>query len=178
MTTVTRYHPLLVALHWILAVLVIGNLAAGMFVLDAMANSDPAKAGMIRLHMLGGFAIGAFIVVRLLTRVTTKKPPPAKGGRAAHILARVTHWAFYLVIIGMVVSGLGTAQLAGLFPLLQGQPVDLSRINEVPPIQGHRILANVLLGLIALHLAGTLYHYLAQRENPLARMWFGKRAAE
>ncbi len=178
MKTVTRYHPLLVALHWVLGILIVLNLIGGMFFVDKLADADPEKANALRGHMTFGIVIGVLIVVRLLTRVTTKKPGPAHGGRAAHIVARITHWSFYAVVIGMVVSGLGTAQLAGLFPLLQGQPVDLTRINQVPPIQGHRLLANVLIGLIVLHLAGTLYHYIAQRENLLRRMWFGKRVAE
>lgn len=174
-TMVRRYHPLLVALHWVLAFLVIGNLAGGMLVLDRLANSDPAKADILRWHMLGGLTIGALIVVRLITRVATAKPGPADGGRAAHMLARITHWGFYVAIIGMVVSGLGMAQLGGLFPLLQGLPVTLPDFDTLPPLQGHRLLATVLIVLLALHLAGTLWHMVGKREPLLSRMWFGKR---
>lgn len=172
---VTRYHPLLVALHWLLALLIVGNLAAGFLVLEAMANSDPAKLDILRLHMLSGITIGVLMVARIVTRLTTKKPGPADGGRAAHVLAGVTHWGFYLAVFGMVVSGLGMAQLGGLFPLLSGQSVVLPDFETLPPYNGHAILAIVIAVLFALHLAGVIYHQLVKDEPLTARMWFGPR---
>lgn len=172
---VERYHPLLVTLHWLLALLIIGNLAAGMLILENMANADPAKADILRWHMTGGLIIGALIVVRLIVRVATRKPPAAEGGRAAHLLARITHWGFYVAVVGMVVSGLGMAQLGGLFPILSGQKVILPDFETLPPYAGHGILATVLLVLLALHIAGTLYHLFVKREPLLKRMWFGRR---
>ena len=43
MRLVSRYHPLLVALHWLLAVLIILMLAGGFFLLARLANADPQK---------------------------------------------------------------------------------------------------------------------------------------
>ena len=54
MKQVFRYHPLLVTLHWVLAVLIIAALAMGFFVLAAMPNVDPQKIGVLRVHMAGG----------------------------------------------------------------------------------------------------------------------------
>ena len=54
MKQVSRYHPLLVSLHWVLAVLIITALAMGFFVLAAMPNVDPQKIGVLRVHMAGG----------------------------------------------------------------------------------------------------------------------------
>lgn len=39
-----RYHPLLVALHWLLAILIIAALFAGFFLLAAMPNSARKKS--------------------------------------------------------------------------------------------------------------------------------------
>jgi cytochrome b561 len=38
---VSRYHPLLVTLHWLLAALIVATLCIGFFLLAPMPNIDP-----------------------------------------------------------------------------------------------------------------------------------------
>lgn len=173
---VTRYHPALVALHWLLAVLVVMELAAGLLVLAQTANGDPSKAGGLRIHMTFGVIVGALIVARLFVRVNTRKPPPASGGAIVHHLARANHWAFYVALIGMVASGLGMAIEGGLLPLLQGEAVTLPEFESLAMFPVHVLLSRVVLALLALHLAGVAFHLLWHRENLLRRVWFGRRA--
>ena len=66
MKRVSRYHPLLVTLHWALALLIIAALALGFFGLAATPNSDLQKIGVLRLHMAGGMLILALMVVRFI----------------------------------------------------------------------------------------------------------------
>lgn len=173
-----RYHPLLVALHWLLAILIIGNLAAGKLLLDNLADSDPQKLEVLRLHMMGGFAILSLLAVRLVTRFSTAKPGAAHASRGLNWLAGFSHVALYLVTLAMAITGLGTAQLAELFPLLQGETVSLPQDwSEIAPHAGHELFSSVLIGLIALHFAGALYH-MVKRDGTAGRMWFGKREAE
>lgn len=176
---VARYHPLLVALHWLVALLIVGNLIVGAFVLEPLANTDPAKLAVLRWHMVGGVAILALMLVRIVTRLATVKPSPASGGRWAHRLARTTHWLFYAAIFAMTISGLGMAQLGGFLPLIGGAPVTLPvRFDTLPPHAGHALFAVVLAVLFALHLAGVAYHVFVKREPLLRRMAFGPRADE
>lgn len=172
---VTRYHPGLVALHWILAALVVMELAAGLLVLAKAANSDPSKADGLRMQMTFGVIVGVLIVARLLVRVKTRKPPPAAGGWFAHVLARANHWAFYAALIGMVASGLGMAIQGGLLPLLRGEAVTLPEFETLATYPVHVLLSRAVLALLALHLAGVAYHLLWHRENLLRRVWFGPR---
>jgi hypothetical protein len=44
----SRYHPVLVTLHWLLAVLILAALAVGFFALAAMENADPRKIAVRR----------------------------------------------------------------------------------------------------------------------------------
>src|SRR3974377_1973837 len=57
MVQVSRYHPLLVALHWALAVLIMAALALGALVMVKIANSDPMNLEALRSHMTGGVLI-------------------------------------------------------------------------------------------------------------------------
>lgn len=173
---VERYHPALVLLHWFLAAAIIGNLAAGGLILSEMPNDDPAKPGLLRLHMITGLTILALMAVRLIVRLFTKKPPvPHKSGLLKW-LAILNHWALYLVTFAMLSTGLGMAALGNLFPLLGGANIPLpASFDQLPPYAGHALFATVLIALIALHLAGVVYHYAVKRENLLSRMWFGPR---
>lgn len=176
-STVTRYHPLLVALHWLLAVLIIGNLAGGLAVLDRLADSDPEKLGILRLHMAGGLVVLGLMLVRIVTRFATARPRPAHAGGPLRWLAAASHGLLYVLVLAMAVTGLGMAQLAGLFPILAGKAVALPQDwSAIAPHAGHELFARVLLALLALHVAGFVHHVL-RRDGMAARMWFGRRAA-
>lgn len=173
---VTRYHPLIVALHWMLALLILGNLAGGLYA-HSLPN-DAGKLWILRAHMLGGLAILALMLLRLATRFATAKPPIPHRSAGLRALALVNHWGLYLVTLAMVSTGLGTVAATNLFPLLGGEAVRLPASFEIAqPFEGHELFKWVLMGLIALHLAGAAWHRLAHRENILPRMWFGPRAA-
>jgi cytochrome b561 len=174
---VSRYHPLLVALHWLLALLIIGNLAGGLLVLDNLADTDPEKQQILRLHMAGGLIVLGLMLVRIVTRFTTARPLPAHAHGPLRWLAAASHGLLYVLILAMAVTGLGTAQLAGLFPILEGKPVTLpTDWSTIAPHAGHELFARVIVAVIGLHLAGWLYHAV-RRDGTAARMWFGARRA-
>jgi cytochrome b561 len=57
MAEVSRYHAMLVALHWLLAALIILALALGALVMAKLSNTDPMKLEALRSHMIGGALI-------------------------------------------------------------------------------------------------------------------------
>ena len=116
-----RYHPLLVSLHWLMALMLLLSLAAGGLFLANLPPDSPQKLMGLGGHMAGGMAIGVLLVIRLATRVTTTHPPRAQTG--SDLLDRIgiwTHRLFYVLIAGMVLTGLATAIGAGLFPIVYG----------------------------------------------------------
>src|ERR1700737_685980 len=56
---VSRYHPLLVLLHWLLAVLIVAMLCIGFMVLEPMPNVDPGADGNPRYHPYADVETGA-----------------------------------------------------------------------------------------------------------------------
>src|SRR5215469_6709225 len=74
MAQVSRYHPLLVALHWLLAFLTIAALALGALVMAKIPNTDPMKLEALRSHMIGGTLILVMMLVRLVLRTRTEHP--------------------------------------------------------------------------------------------------------
>ena len=176
MTLVSRYHPLLVALHWILAVLIIAALALGALVMAKIPNSDPMKFEALLSHMIGGSLILVLMLVRLVVRLRTEHPAqPSTGVRMLDRLAWVSHRMLYGAVLGMAISGLIMALQTGLPGILFGGgalPADF----WVYPIRSvHYVISRVLMTVIALHIAGALYHTLLLRDGLLRRMFFGRR---
>src|SRR5215469_10708368 len=104
---VSRYHPALVALHWLLAALIVAALAIGALKMVNIPNGDPLKLEALRAHMAGGAFIGALMLARLFVRTGTARPAPATAGRSGlDALARASHRLFYLLVLAMPASGL------------------------------------------------------------------------
>jgi cytochrome b561 len=68
MKQVSRYHPLLVTLHWVLAVLIVAALAIGFLGLAPTPNSDPRKIAVLRVHLAGGMLILVLMGIRFIAR--------------------------------------------------------------------------------------------------------------
>ena len=177
MTSVSRYHPLLVALHWLLAALIVAALFLGAVVMARIPNGDPMKIEALRSHMLGGLAILLLMLVRLGVRLGTARPRPATAGSSfLDALARWSHRLLYVGVIGMGVSGAVMALQTRLPWILFAHEGQLPASFWDFPIRSvHYAFSRLLMGLIALHLAGALYHALFLRDGLLGRMGFGRR---
>ncbi len=122
MSQVSRYHPVLVALHWLLALLVPVALILGGWVMAKIPNDSPAKIDALRGHMAGGLLILTLMLLRFLVRSRTRLPPPANSGSSFFDgLARVSHYALYVGVIGMAVAGLVLAIQSGMIAILFGE---------------------------------------------------------
>ena len=174
----TRYHPLLVALHWIMAVMVVVSLFFGKVLLSTMSNADPQKLQGLAGHMTVGLALGALLLLRLAVRFASAKPPHAETGSA--LLDKVgiaTHWIMYALVALMVLSGLGTALSGGLFPIVfggNGEPLP-ANLSTLAPRMAHGLISNLLVLLVLLHACAALYHQFYLRDGLFRRMWFGNR---
>ena len=177
MPQVSRYHPALVVLHWLLAILIPTALALGVLVVAKIPNSDPMKAEALRGHMAGGILILTLMLLRLLIRFATRHPAAASTGNSLFDrLAWVSHRLLYLAVIGMAAVGLMMAIETGILGILIGQHPQIPADFWVYNLRhAHYLISRVLMVLIALHIAGALYHTLNRRDGLLRRMWFGRR---
>jgi cytochrome b561 len=178
MKQVSRYHPLLVTLHWLLAVLIIAALAIGFFWLSAMPNSDPRKINVLLVHMAGGMLILALMVIRFIVRWWTAKPPAATTGNPR--LDRITlviHYGFYILVVLMAGTGFATAILARLNEIVfagSGEPL-LPTLMIFPTRVAHGYIALLLACFIILHVAAAIYHQFVRKDGVIRRMFFGRR---
>jgi len=166
-----RYNPILVALHWLIALLVFAALAAGFFV-KGLPN-EPAKWGPLGIHMRIGQIILFLMIARLIIRFVTKRPAPADtGNKLLNMAAGVVHALLYIGVIAMAIAGMGTAAQAGLNQPGASLPEDFFAF---PARYGHAYVAIILLVLIVGHVGAWAYHQFIRKDNLFSRMWFGKR---
>ncbi len=175
--TPKKFHPALVSLHWLIALLVFTNIALA---ISAERGPDQiAGIPVMNIHMLFGISILLLLIVRLLIRFTTRHPAAADAGHPLlNKVGALTHWGLYLLVFGMTSTGIiltaSTNRLARLF----GLAVDPNRPrNELGLSIGefHGVIAGLLMLLIFLHIGAALYHQFIRKDDLLSRMWFGKR---
>lgn len=182
---VSRYHPLLVTIHWLMALLVIATLLTAKLGLDPTPNSDPDKVMMLRIHMIVGLFLGTLLVIRLITRYTTAKPPAADTEHVWMNRARKTvHFLLYFLLFSQVFTGVALALIPELYPtgtnlftiVFGGADQSLPESFSGHPVRsGHGLYSTLLLVFILLHLGAALYHQFGIKDNLMARMWFGQR---
>lgn len=164
-----RYHPLLVALHWLLAALILFSLGMGMLSLKEIPNASPDKLFALRGHMVAGIAILALTLVRLVVLARTPRPAPASTA------SRIGHVSLYAAVVLMAASGIALAAQAGLRAIVFGGVGTLPEsFAAFTPRAVHGVLAWVLLALIAVHVLAALYHQFVRHDHLLRRMGFGR----
>lgn len=173
-----RYHPILVTLHWVLAAMVVGGLVMGGQVLAKTPNSDPFKMLSLKMHMSVGILILVLMVLRLVVRFMTKKPPHADIGNALlNKGASAAHYVLYALVIAMSASGLAIAFAADLPAIVFGGsgealPADF---NDIAPRAAHGVLSLLLKLVIAGHVLAALYHQFVRKDSLFSRVWYGAR---
>jgi cytochrome b561 len=174
----SRHHPALVALHWSSAMLVLAAIASGMIWLRETPNSSPDKIVQLRVHIILGITILELTVAQFAARALASRPVRATTGIVLFDrLAVVTHLGLYAAVIVMALSGIATAALTDLLPILfGGSGVPLPQtFDELLPRKAHGVAAKIIIGLVSLHLLGALYHQVFRKDALLRRMWFGRR---
>lgn len=175
-SSAARYSRGAIALHWIIALLIVLN-----FVVAWLAEDAPKEdaAVMMGNHKAIGITILALTVARIVWRLTHKAPPLLESLKAWEAaLAKVTHGLFYLLMIAIPVAGWGLASAYG-----KGKPVSMFGLFDVPALPVghdkatvgmfhdlHEVTATLMLVLFVLHVGAALKHQFLDKDGTLARM--------
>jgi cytochrome b561 len=171
-----RYTSTAIALHWLVAVLLLGQFAFGL-VLGEIPRGTPARGLYVNLHKSTGILIGLLIVLRIVWRLT-HTPPPLPGTMPAwqQYAARFSHAALYLCMLMLPLSG----YLASNF---SKYGVKFFNLVLLPPWgpddktlyaifnQTHRLAALLLALFVGLHVLAVAKHMLIDHDGLLLRMW-------
>ncbi|WP_395670487.1 cytochrome b [Phenylobacterium sp.] len=168
-----RYATVSIALHWITALLVIGQIGLIM----AVDAEGPNARTFAMIHKSDGIMILLLTTVRLLWRLGHPLAPlPDETPRWQAFIARATHVLFYVLLFAFPLTGWAASSVMdrpipiyGLFnwPLL---PLEGDRETARSIMDIHRTGAKLLYVLLVLHVAGALKHHFIERNGVLHRM--------
>jgi len=167
------------ALHWLLALLLLGLFSLGVYMTDLPFS--PQRLKLYNWHKWAGISFLALSVLRLAWRVTHRPPAlpdrivqamPAWQTRAYH----ATHHLLYLLFFAVPVLGWAYSSAAGfpivwfgVIPLPDLLSADKALAEVIKPL--HKLAALALMGLVSLHIAAALKHQWVDRDGLLLRMW-------
>src|SRR5689334_18376944 len=96
-----RYSGVAIAFHWIIALLLIVNLAVGL-----LHDAIPALRAWMPGHKAIGITVLALTAGRIAWRLAHRAPPlPAQTPAWEKGLAHATHWTLYALLLLMPLSG-------------------------------------------------------------------------
>jgi cytochrome b561 len=171
-----RYTAPAIALHWLIALLLLGQFAFGLL-LDDIPRGTPARGIYVNLHKSSGILIGLLILVRIGWRLTHKPPPlpPSMPAWQRHA-ARISHVMLYLCMAMLPLSGYLASNFSRhgikFFNLVHWQPWGPDDKTWYALFNGiHHLAALLLAVFVALHLLAVAKHILIDRDGLLLRMW-------
>lgn len=178
-----RYSKVAIALHWLIAILMIGNFIGAQV---AEGLGEEAEHFIMGNHKAFGIIVLLLTVVRIAWRLG-HRPPPLDS----HLkmwekgLAHATHALFYIMMLALPITGW---MMTSAHP--KAPPISIFGLFDFPKLpilgdkmlggighEGHEIMGTLLLVTVALHILGALKHSIIDKRPSLSRMTFrGPRA--
>lgn len=171
----TSYGLVAIALHWLVALVVVGLFALGLWMTELEYYDAWYERGP-DLHKGIGILLFITVAFRLVWRWLNPRPAPEPMHKPwERRLAGIAHALLYVLLFAVMIAGylISTAdgrsiEVFGLFSV----PATLSGIENQEDIAGeiHEVLAFILIGLTLLHTAAALKHHFIDRDRTLKRM--------
>ena len=168
-----------VALHWLMAVLILGLFALGLYMRDL--HLSPLKLELYNWHKWAGVTAFLLLLLRLAWRAGHRPPDlPASMPAWQRSAARAGHGLLYLLMIAVPLSGWLVSSAQGFQTVYFGVlpiPDLLAKDKVLGELLGavHEWLNYLTMAVVAGHAAMAVWHHVFERDNVLASMlpWLG-----
>ena len=173
-----RYSKVAIWLHWLIALLIIGQLLGGKIM--TWMGPTSLKFELYQYHKSFGIMILLLSVVRLIWRLRHKPPALPAGMKVwERRAASLSHKAFYVLMIGIPLSGWAMVSASTLniktqlfktipWPHIPGIPQSESLGMSLKT--AHEYLAILVFLLLIMHIGAALKHHFKQKDDVLTRM--------
>jgi cytochrome b561 len=168
-----RWGRFSIALHWLTFLLVLALAIIGLSMVGL--PTGVLKLKVYALHKSLGLTVLALTALRLLWRLFERRPAMLAATRWQNAVAKLTHYALYVLLLLVPFSGWWFNSTAGF-------PLKWFGLFKLPPLGGfdlslkliardrHEFLFWLLAATVALHAAAALWHHYRVRDRTLARM--------
>jgi cytochrome b561 len=171
-------------LHWLMAVLVVFQVTAGLIMVYAAPPSLLATLaetlGLYSAHKVLGLILLGLVLIRIAWRIAQGAPPeePTLTVWQREVSTLVHSWIYLALILLPILGWVGVSlypalEVFGLFSLPGLTAPDQAK--SVAVFAAHAIAAFALVALVAMHVGAALYHHFIRRDGVLLRMLPGLR---
>ena len=171
------YTKTAILLHWVVALLLVAVIGLA-YLLEAFPEESAGFITVIGLHKSVGITILALSLMRLVWRLFNKPPalpestPIWQRGVAHAVMASLYVLTICTPIVGWaMVSADGHAtSFFGLFDLPSLLAENENSAEQLEEL--HEVLANMIIGLVVLHVLASLKHQFVDRDGLMSKMRF------
>jgi cytochrome b561 len=188
--TSKSYGSIAKLLHWGTAVLFLASYIAVYYRHWFTEEKTPENWTALQLHLSIGITIAVIVTLRLIWKITSQSPALEPGTRLEHLAAKLGHYALYVVMIVMPLTGyLGTGVNAEYFFMFDIPKFESTHLYNVFVTEGlgitfkefekpldfvHKNIGGAWLVwlLILGHVTAALYHHFVKKDQTLHKMSF------
>jgi cytochrome b561 len=149
----TGYSGLQIAMHWLVAILILVAWLSGEGAEEAMETVKKGGVAGFVPHVAFGLSILTLVVIRILVRLS--RGAPAAPGAPGSLTVKAADWGHRLLYLLMIAVPLGGASVFFL-------GLDVGEI--------HGLAANILMLVVLGHALMALYHQYVLKDGLLRRM--------
>lgn len=175
--TTERYTGTTIALHWLLALAILGAFIVGVYMSDLPVS--PQRLKLYNWHKWAGICILALSALRLLWRLTHRPPADVAMPEWQRRSAHAVHILLYLLFFAVPLAGWAYSSAAGfpvvvfgVLPLPDFVAPSKELAEAIKPL--HKILAFTMAVLVLAHVAAALKHHFVDGDGLLSRMRPGR----
>jgi cytochrome b561 len=180
-----RYTKPAIWLHWLIGVMIIGNIVGGLF---HESFGEENIRFIINTHKSVGITVLGLAIMRLLWRLTHRPPAlPTNYKRWEVGASHAVHWLLYFLIFALPITGWMHDSAWKKAPEIKMYWFGLFEWPRLPWIMNmeagakeafhsvmgerHELLGYILIALLLLHIGAALKHQFIDKERELQRMW-------
>jgi len=176
-----RYTDVAIALHWLIAVMVIGQFALGWWMQEIPKQPPGPRVDAFNLHKSVGMTILALMLIRMFWRIGHRPPLLPRMPAWQAFLAQLTHFALYAALLIQPLVGYLGSEFSGYPVKYFGLTLPGWAARNVPMKDLmstlHLATSWVIAAAVVLHVAGALKHAIVDRDGTLQRIGIGRRSA-
>lgn len=174
MAHTTGYDRFSVWLHWLMAVLLLAEIALGLWMLGLPKGGGGLRAYWFNVHKSVGMLLGLLLLVRLAWMAVRPRVPALPMAAAMRLLARAGHGLLYALMLLMPLSGFLGSVFSGYPIRFFGMQLPQLAQRWEPAkelLAGvHQWAAYALIALTALHVLAFLHHQFILKDGLILRM--------
>ena len=164
-----------IILHWLMALLITGLFISGYYMVDLDYYSKWYNL-LPWWHIAVGVTAFLLLLLRIIWRWTNPRPAALSSYHGwEKTAAGITHYAFYLLLLVISVTGY-------FITTAKGAPIDFFGWFDIPALIGldagpaewagkiHEYAAYAVVGLFALHVGATVKHHFIDKDITFIRI--------